>query len=525
MKKLNLLALSLSALVLTACGSGDNGKNGTNGTNGSNGSNGLNSLVNQIDLATGNTNCWLGGIQVDSGLDLDSNGTLESTEVTKSSYLCNPDTFSSSGVALPYSVLRNDLENNAIPGSTFEIRNGGYGSDMDRNPANPMQFYAITDRGPNASYTGSLGAGKMFPVPDYTPRIGLFEIQANGSIVQKQTILLKRPDGTAITGLPNSAALGGTSEIPYDANGEVIRVDPNQPYDANTNPVKTDDYGLDSEGLVALSDGTFWVSDEYGPHMVHYDADGKEIGRINPFSADSRDIYNLPAEFAKRRANRGMEGLTITPDEKTLVGIMQSTMSNPNSSVNKSTITRIVTVNLETGAIGQYLYQQELKQNSNSAIKALSATSFLVIERDGKFLKDNPAAMKHVYKIDITNATNLETVAAVDDIAQDPTLGLTIGGQTLEQVVFTSGWDALAAKGIVPATKQLVVDVAAAVNYPHDKMEGLWVIDSHRLGVINDDDFATWSNNNKLEQKYLDNSMSRIDGNTLYIIDDLDLNP
>lgn len=142
MNKLNLLALSLSALVLTACGSGDDGKNGTNGTNGSNGSNGLNSLVNQTNLATGNANCWLGGIQVDSGLDLDSNGTLESTEVTKTSYLCNPDTFGTSGVALPYSVLRNDLENSAIPGSTFEIRNGGYGSDMDRNPANPMQFYA-----------------------------------------------------------------------------------------------------------------------------------------------------------------------------------------------------------------------------------------------------------------------------------------------------------------------------------------------------------------------------------------------
>lgn len=89
----------------------------------------------------------------------------------------------------------------------------------------------------------------------------------------------------------------------------------------------------------------------------------------------------------------------------------------------------------------------------------------------------------------------------------------------------TDGWEALAAKGIVPVTKQLAVDVVAAVNYPHDKMEGLWVIDSHRLGVINDDDFATWSDNNKLEPKYLDNSMSRIDGNTLYIIDDLDLNP
>ena len=67
--------------------------------------------------------------------------------------------------------------------------------------------------------------------------------------------------------------------------------------------------------------------------------------------------------------------------------------------------------------------------------------------------------------------------------------------------------------------------MVAQVNYPHDKMEGLWRIDDHRLGVINDDDFATWVNNNQLEQKYLDLSNSKVDGNTLYIIDKLDLKP
>ena len=65
--------------------------------------------------------------------------------------------------------------------------------------------------------------------------------------------------------------------------------------------------------------------------------------------------------------------------------------------------------------------------------------------------------------------------------------------------------------------------MAAKTHYPHDKMEGLWLIDNKRLGVLNDDDFATWSNNNTLEQKYLDSAQSDIDGNTLYIVDDLPL--
>ena len=75
----------------------------------------------------------------------------------------------------------------------------------------------------------------MFPVPDYVPRIGLFEIQANNSVKKIKDILLKRPDGTEISGLPNTSALGGTGETPYDADGNTIK-------DENGN-IKLDDYG------------------------------------------------------------------------------------------------------------------------------------------------------------------------------------------------------------------------------------------------------------------------------------------
>ena len=533
--KQNVLAILFTSLLLGGCADdgatgrngvdGQNGSNGTNGQSGTNGTNGQSTLVKQLNLSLGDQHCLLGGLQIDSGLDQNSNNTLDSSEIKQTSQLCRPHSFASVGVALPYQILRNDLINGARPNTTMEIRNGGFGSDMVAHPTQPMQFYAVTDRGPNADYVGELGAGKKFPVEDYVPRIGLFEIQPSGGIRLLKTILLQRPDGTPINGLPNPSGLGATNEIPYRANGEVLRVNPDLPYDPVTNPVKLDQYGLDSEGLVAMKDGTFWVSDEYGPHIVHYDATGKEIGRINPFGSDSRTQINLPAEFAKRRANRGMEGLTITPDEKTLVGIMQSTMSLPTGSVNKQTITRIVTIELTTGKIGQYLYRQEIAENSNSAIVALDNHSFLVLERDGKFYKDDANAMKHVYKIDLRQGTNLEAVTETATLKQDPLLGLTVSGKTLEQVTLDSGWEGLAALNIRPVSKTLVVDMVAQVNYPHDKMEGLWLMSNHRLGVINDDDFATWTKNNLIEQKYLDQAQTIIDSNTLYVIDDLDLNP
>lgn len=420
-------------------------------------------------------------------------------------------------LSLPFSVFSLS--------DTLEIREGGFGSDLAGHPHNPNQFYALTDRGPITDFSGVMGEGKQFLQEAFTPSIGLFEIFSDGVIRLRNVIPLKRPDGQQVTGLPNPMGMGGTGEVLYTLAGEVMRVDMSQPYHPESNPLVQDEFGLDPEGLVALRDGSFWVSDEYGPHLVHYSADGRELGRINPLAGDTRASLKLPAELANRRANRGMEGLAITPDEQTLVGIMQSAMSHPDASTKNSNLTRIVTVNLATGAIGQYLYAQEVAQHSNSALAAISASEFLVLERDGKLPAHHQAVIKRIYKIDLAQATNLENVVPTNELVQDERLGLTIAGLTLEQYVLTHGWEGLKAQGIVPAPKTLAVDISERLEYPHDKAEGIWIIDAQRLAVINDDDFAITSNANQLEPKFLDNNRSRIDQNTLYIIDQLDLGP
>jgi len=426
------------------------------------------------------------------------------------------------GVALPFTVLRDDIENGAKAGSKLEIRNGGYGSDMTAHPSKKNHFYALTDRGPNVSYKSKdFGKGKIFPIPDYTPRIGLFKVTDQGAVVQVKEILLKRPDGTNITGLPNNGDLGGTGEIPFNIDGVPIVIDSTKAFDHKANPIKRDNYGLDGEGLVAVSDGSFWVSDEYGPHIVHFDENGIEITRINAFNDDVRTRFNLPAEFANRRPNRGMEGLAITPDERTLIGTMQSTLYNPNKSVKELNLVRLVTVDLESGKSGQYLYKQEKAQNSNSGIAALSNTEFIVIERDGAFIRDNENAMKRLYRIDLSHATNLEALSMMDGLKQDQHLGLMINGETVEQAIFNHGWEVLEQFNIKAVKKSLVADLNKRMGYKHDKLEGIWLIDNSTIGVLNDDDFATWSAKGTLGQKYLDENQQVIDNNTLYVIDDL----
>lgn len=436
------------------------------------------------------------------------------------------------GSPLPYTAFDATHINAAYPEQKLEIRGGGYGSDAAAHPTNAKQFYALTDRGPNADFDGIAGKGKQFLVPNYTPSIGLFELQADSKIIKVKEIILKDKNGNPISGLPNPKAFGGTNEVPYDVHGQPMTVNPQLPFDAVSNPIKTDIDGLDPEGLAALQDGSFWISDEYGPHLVHYDENGVEIERINAFASDERNNVMvegkpllLPTEFSKRRANRGMEALTITPDQTTLVGIMESSMDNPDKSGRLSSLVRMVTINLVSGQIAQYLYRLDNAEHVTSGIVALSSHEFYLIEHDRKFPLQDKSAQKLIYKVDITHATDIATIADDKSVKQNDILGLRVNGQTLEQLIATDeeNWQILENINLTPVKKTLVVDVLASLEYPHDKLEGLWLRQDGSLGLLNDDDFAMTDTDiinpkSSVEQKYLDKEKTIEDANRLYIV-------
>ena len=169
------------------------------------------------------------------------------------------------GVVYPFSVptpLGDVLSE--VDGDTV-VRNGGFGSGMAKSPRDPDVFWLLTDRGPNVN--GANSGEKIFPNPEFAPQVGIFR-HTEGQLVREGTITLKTQAGFPITGLPNPVGFGGTGETPLDLDGNLLPLDPT---------------GMDPEGLAIAPDGTFWVSDEYGPHIVHFAADGRTIERINPF--------------------------------------------------------------------------------------------------------------------------------------------------------------------------------------------------------------------------------------------------
>ncbi len=336
---------------------------------------------------------------------------------------------------------------------------GGYGSALAVDRQRGV-FYLLTDRGPNLD--GTQDDEKRFVAPSFAPEIGVFQIRS-GRLVRTRRIELRDSGGARLTGLPNPPGRGGTGEHPVGPEGKPLKLDPN---------------GLDSEGLVALDDGGFWISDEYGPCLVHVDRRGRTLERVSPFGRGRR----LPAVLARRRPNRGMEGLTYLQRDRTLVGLMQSPLDNPKSAGRKSTSVRIVFYDLQDGTSRQYLYPLDDSHYSVSEIAAVGPRTFLVIEQDPGFpgAPRGASALKRIYAIDLSGATDVGDPA-------DNASGLRNEGRTIEELSAAE----LSAAGIVRASKRLVVDLLdPALGYRHDKAEGLALLGDGLLAVANDDDFG-----------------------------------
>lgn len=392
------------------------------------------------------------------------------------------------------------------PGGTVtDISGGVYGSSLYPAPGKPGYFYGVTDRGPNAD--AGDGSGKVEPMPDsFVPKIGLFHL-VGGNAVLVSSIDLRAKNGTPYSGKPNPVTgFAASKETIQALDGSALVADP---------------FGYDPEGLVVLKDGTFWISDEYGPYITHFDKTGKEIERLSPWTAadsgdpSTDDAHLLPAEFQLRSKNKGAEGLTVTPDGKTLVVFLQSAITQKGgATAANQTVTRFATIDLKTKkTTHEYVYllddprQHTPNTNAVSEVTALSSTQFLVDERDGN---TGAGTFKQVYLIDTTGATDVRNdarysttyVAGTQRLDTNAQQGLLVNGQSLELYVglgtTQQATNKLLAAGIKPVSKEPFADLGALMSelnwgkfYGHDKIEGAATTDGGKtIYLANDSDFG-----------------------------------
>jgi len=351
------------------------------------------------------------------------------------------------------------------------INLGGF-SALTHVPGDPSNlFYTITDRGPNGSVKVNGVSQTAFPLPRFTPTIIKFEVVGNSINILEQTPL-RLPQGTdPITGtefISGISNVAGLDEAPYDTAGHPLPYDP---------------YGLDTEGIAYnRQTDTFWVSEEYRPSLVEVARDGTILHRLVPqgeaslfTNAPNVPIFDtLPAIFAKRVQNKGLEGVAVTPDGRFLYGGMQGPLANPDDTISR--ILRIVQIDLRSltpTAEFAYLtpdgatYNPPVGQNKIfiSDLFALDNDTLLVDERDSK------NSIKNIVEINVKNATDI--------------LGFTtdILGHTPEQMSVAE----LQQAGIVSPTRNVVLDLLQ-FGYPFQKVEGM-VLVGKQLSVVNDNDF------------------------------------
>lgn len=374
-----------------------------------------------------------------------------------------------------------------------------------------LEFWGITDRGPNgdspnAPVPGSSpivsGASKIFLAPSFTPSIGVINISAKGAVL-KSMMPLKSDATQLISGRP----------LPFTSVGSSLETPLNDALKYDAVKGAFDAQGLDSESLVYDSKtNKFWTSDEYGPFIVRINA---ATGVIEKRYAPGVAADSLPAVLKHRRANRGMEGLTLDAASGKLHGFLQSPidpldasnksikavdsldLDGDGSKVNKVNVkdyaqfARWIEFDPVTETSKLYAYPlnyalsgdvskpaNETKWDRNRTgsaklgdVVSLGNGKFLVIEQGA----DGTGAVRNfLMLVEVpTGATNIATLSY--ELEQNSIDGVTASA---------TQW-----ADVVKLKKTLLMDLNAA-GWRAEKAEGLTLVDGQTVALINDSDFG-----------------------------------
>lgn len=198
---------------------------------------------------------------------------------------------------------------------------------------------------------------------------------------------------------------------------------------------------VDAEAISFRKDGSFYLSEEYGPSIYYFNAQGRLLaslpvpdaliprdrdGKIIFTSASSSITPSVNPAVTGRRENQGLEGLSISPDGKKLFALLQSgALQDLTSDQTSRRNTRLIVYDISQSATpntwaAEYALQlPTFKDKSKSTapdstanqseMLAINDRQLLVLTRDGNgYNNASPSTIqfKSVMLYDISNATN-----------------------------------------------------------------------------------------------------------------------
>jgi hypothetical protein len=271
---------------------------------------------------------------------------------------------------------------------------GGYGSGIAWL-GRGHQYAVVSDRGPADGKTA------------YRCRYHVMDIFVNETASPKINIELVRTQLLSTRdGLPLIGSLGA---LPDAKDPRGIRLDP--------------------EAIRAIPNGRLLISDEYGPAILEFTTDGRQVGQIpiparfTPSHSSADPAAELPpTNLQGRQPNRGFECLAVSPKGDQVFVLLQSPLIQDEAldEMNKrvGTNCRLLEINRLTGQTREYLYPLDAPTNGCNEIEYLAPGRFLVIERDSKAGLE--AAAKRIVEIDIRSATDISNLNSLPSTAIPP---------------------------------------------------------------------------------------------------------
>jgi hypothetical protein len=381
-------------------------------------------------------------------------------------------------------------------------------------------FYASPDRGYNIAgtidYSARINRIDFSFQPAALGTSGLPQNQIALTLTQALKVYETLPSGARqdLTGLdpvPGGVTTGGARaatagwpELPQAHNGKLT---------------------LDAEGIVKLGDGSWLVSDEYGPSIYRFSAQGELIGAL-PVAASVRPVRNGVTDYSSnnpgvgqpapspanptygRQNNQGFEGLSVSPDGRTLFVALQSAARQDGGTGGSSATrdnTRLFTYDLgnldDIALTGEYVVQLPKFQQQGSTrvaaqseVLALSSTQLLILPRDsnGFAVGMEESLLRRVDVVDIATATNVLGQPYEAQIAPGGVLNPAIVPALYVPFLDINDNAELARFGLVNG-------VVPGLDNLSEKWEGLVLLpalDPERpndwfLFIANDNDFAT----------------------------------
>lgn len=370
------------------------------------------------------------------------------------------------------------LETVELPGGTLRVT-FGLGSGLSRSACDPPdRLWAIGDRGPNLKIGQAVEdygldhlrpllavkGAKIMPSPSLGPAIAELRIEGD-RVALSRIIRLTRPDGALLSGLPLPGGGEAEMEPALDLSGERLPADG----------------GADTEGLAALADGGFWVADEYGPSLLRVDPAGLVLWRWTPEGAagpsDPPFRPILPALAARRRLNRGFEGIAVSADEAWLYVAFQSPLSHPDDATGEAADqVRIWKIEAASGVVAaQYAYlldpPETFRRDAEAgpvAARDRKICELAWIGEDRLLVLERMSRSGKIYRVDLSGC---ELPQAHLDLAWRPTLEET------------------SPDGSPVVAKRLLLSTDDARTIGPD-LEGMAVIGDRELVLVTDNDFG-----------------------------------